>query len=62
MRNNGRGGMQTSRASYSIYCPLCGRPAATMTTTGNETAYLHFTRKGSVRHIFDGFAWRRKRT
>lgn len=52
MRNPGRGGMQSSGTHYSIYCPKCGKPAARMETReGGDTAYMHFTRKGTVWHI-----------
>ena len=51
MRNNGKGGMQTSGAHCSIICPKCGKPAARMERTKSEERYLHFTKKGSVWHI-----------
>ncbi len=61
MRNNPIGGMCTSGASNSIYCPLCHKPAATA-TLGTREIYMHFTKAGSVYHIkdIDG-KWSRKR-
>lgn len=50
MRNSGKGGMQTSGAHYSIYCPKCNKPAVRKDNYANETRYLHFTKKGSVWH------------
>lgn len=60
MRNNPRGGMQTGGTAYSLYCPKCGKPAATLTINGDERAYMHFTRRGVVRHLWDGNTWTRK--
>lgn len=56
MKSNGRGGMVTSGANYSIFCSKCGKPAARMDKVGNETRYMHFTKNGSVWHtvINDG--------
>lgn len=47
MRNNGRGGMQTSAAAYAIYCPKCGKPAA---RREGDNRYMHYTKKGVVWH------------
>jgi hypothetical protein len=55
-RNNGRGGMQTSGASSSITCPYCGKPAACK----EGEAYMHFTKKGVVWHVWDGTKWVRR--
>lgn len=62
MRNNPKGGMCTSRTAYSLYCPLCGKPAATKTIKEGEEIYMHFTRIDVVYHIkgIDG-KWKRKR-
>jgi endogenous inhibitor of DNA gyrase (YacG/DUF329 family) len=46
MRNSGKGGMQTNSAHYSIYCPVCGKPAARK----DGDRYMHFTKKGCVWH------------
>ena len=50
MKKTGRGGMQSSRQNYAIYCPKCGRPAARKEETGRGFRYLHFTKKGCVWH------------
>lgn len=50
MRNNGKGGMATSRAHYAIICPKCGKPAARMEGSPNGNRYMHYTKKGTVWH------------
>ena len=51
MRNNGKGGMQTSGLGGSTLCPKCGKPAARIEHIAkDERRYLHFTKKGSVWH------------
>lgn len=61
MRNNGKGGMQTTSIYNSILCPLCHKPAATA-KFGLTCTYMHFTKKGVIYHIknTDG-TWTRKR-
>ena len=51
MKNNGRGGMQSAGKAYSLICPNCGKPAFRREERGGRTAYLHFTKTGSVRHF-----------
>jgi formate dehydrogenase maturation protein FdhE len=51
MRNNGKGGMTTVGAHYSIICPKCGKPAARMERTPDGERYMHFTKKGFVWHM-----------
>ena len=50
MRNSGTGGMQTAGAQYSLYCPICGKPAARKEITGENTRYMHYTKKGTTWH------------
>lgn len=52
MRRNGKGGMQTARADYSIYCPKCGKPAARQDIDYEKGIfrYLHFTNSGYKWH------------
>jgi hypothetical protein len=60
-RNNGKGGMCTSRSHYSIYCPFCGKPAFSA-ELGTIEIYKHFTKNGTVSHIKDENGnWKRKR-
>jgi hypothetical protein len=49
----GYGGMQTCGANYTIICPKCGKPAARR----EGDAYMHFTKKGVIWHIWDGEKW-----
>lgn len=47
------GGMQSARLYYSIYCPICGKPAARVDENSRSTVYLHFTKKGSKKHVVE---------
>lgn len=60
MKNNGTGGMQSSRANASITCPKCGKSAYRKESYEygiNGEAYAHFGKSGSFWHVFDGCKW-----
>lgn len=59
-----KGGMQTVAANYSLYCEKCGKPAARREESDTEIRYMHFTKKGSVWHIFEkeSETWKTKRS
>lgn len=35
---------------YSIYCPVCGRPAARLVYQAPVARYMHYGRKGAFWH------------
>ena len=53
MKDNGKGGMQSAGAQFTLICPKCGKPAFRREVRQGGTAYLHFTKKGSVRHFLE---------
>ena len=41
------------RTSYQLICPKCGKPAFRRENSRAGVAYLHLTKKGSVRHMVE---------
>ena len=46
-----RGGMQSSGSQYTIYCPVCHKPAFKKETLDGMEIYSHFGKKqGVIQH------------
>ena len=44
------------RTSYQLICPKCGKPAFRRENSRAGVAYLHLTKKGSIRHMVEAEA------
>ena len=51
------------RAKYQLICPICGKPAVRRENCPAGPAYLHLTKRGTLRHFveLDGKSAAKKR-
>ena len=49
-QRSSRGGMRTISLQYSIYCPVCGKPAYKREKHEEFEIYYHFGKNNSVQH------------